>query len=139
MTKEPKYYRARIKAINELISQIPVSDEKNNDRVLLRNGFIPEKLKSQFEKTLSDFEKEENNPPLSFVELCSFNTWFAMHPEKVAGIEVVTTSREFPIMIKGSKDEIIEAISRGLSDKQDKRIRIVKVQAESKLKLLAFT
>lgn len=118
---------------------MPVSDEKNNNRVLLRNGFIPGELSEKFEKKLAgqfQFYQTQNNDPLSFAEKCSFNTWFAMHPEKIAGIEFVTTSREFPITVRGTKDDIIQTISSGLYDKSNKRIRIAKVQASAKLKIL---
>ena len=70
----PAYYRARISAILELIGQIPVSDEKNNDRVLFRNGFIPENMQTAFDETLAGHLKTVKQHPLSFTELCSFNT-----------------------------------------------------------------
>jgi len=136
MEHDAAYYRARMDAIGELIKAIPVSDEKNNDRVLLRNGFIPERLLPEFNKAVTGHLRVKNRQPLSFTELCSFNTWFAMYPEKLAGIEYVTTSREFPIMVKGTKEDIIETVSRGLNDDKDKRLRIVKAQATAKFKLL---
>jgi hypothetical protein len=140
MDRDPTYYRARIDAIKQMIKEIPVSDEKNNDRVLLRNGYVPEELQSRFEDVLEEQLQTElkhiNEGALSFTGLCSFNTWFAMHPEKVAGVEYVTTSREFPIMVKGTREDIMETISSGLNDDKDKRVRIVKAKAAAKLKLL---
>ncbi len=137
MIQNPKYYRSRIKAIAHLIGQNPVNQEKNNDRILLRNGYIPENLKEQSEKLIADAIPTENtNLPLSFVEICSFDTWFAMHPEKIAGTEFVTTSREFPIMVRGTKDEIVSTLTAGIKDGKEKRIRLMKIQADSKLKLL---
>ena len=59
-----------------------------------------------------------------------------MHPEKIAGTEYVTTSREFPVMIKGSKEDIVETISRELLNTKEKRLRIVQAQSKAKLKLL---
>ena len=136
--KDPAYFRARINTIRQLIGEIPVSDEKNNNRVLLRNGFIPEELSGKYETTLLEKlqSQTQHNDPLSFLEQCSFNTWFAMHPEKVAGIEVVTTSREFPITVKGTKEDILQTIGSGLNNYKDKRIRIARAQAVAKLKLL---
>jgi hypothetical protein len=134
--QSPAYYRARIGAIIELIGQIPVSDEKNNDRVLLRNGFIPENMQDAFNKILAGNLKTAKQQPLSFTELCSFNTWFAMRPGKVAGTEYVTTSREFPIMVKGTREDIIETLSMGLNESKDNRVRIAKAQATARLKLL---
>ncbi|HEY4789116.1 MAG TPA: hypothetical protein VIH57_23870 [Bacteroidales bacterium] len=140
MEQDASYYRARMDAIVELIKAIPVSDEKNNDRVLLRNGLIPGKLQLAFDKALNEHRQArlrvQKKQPLSFTELCSFNTWFAMYPERIAGVEYVTTSREFPIMVKGTREDIIETVSGGLSDTKDKRVRIVKARATAKLKLL---
>ena len=134
--KDPAYFRARINTIRQLIGEIPVSDKKNNNRVLLRNGFIPEELSGKYETALLEKLQNQHNDPLSFLEQCSFNTWFAMHPEKVAGTEVVTTSREFPITVKGTKEDILQTIGSGLNNYKDKRIRIAKAQAVAKLKLL---
>ena len=134
--KEPAYFRVRINTIRQLMVEIPGNDEKNNNHVLLRNGFIPLELSEKFETTLQLQSQTQQSVPLSFTEKCSFNTWFAMHPEKIAGIEVVTTSREFPIMIKGTKEDILQTIGSGLNNAKDKRLRIVKAQAAAKLKLL---
>jgi hypothetical protein len=116
----PSYYRARIAALKKLIQETRVErDEKNPDRVLLRNGFIPENLQAKFDE-IRDNEyllTFSLNEPLTFVEIISFNTWFAMHPEKICGKETVTTSREFPISVKGTKEEIIQAISQKSKDK----------------------
>jgi hypothetical protein len=76
-----------------------------------------------------------DNSPLTFLELCSWDTWFAMHPEKVCGETVVTTSRSFPLAVKASKDDVIRTITDGIEKFQFRstdRIRI----AKAKLKLL---
>ena len=59
-----------------------------------------------------------------------------MHPEKIAGIEFVTTSQQFPITVRGTKDDILLTIGNGLYQKMEKRIRVAKAQAVAKLKLL---
>ncbi len=114
----PSWFRARITAIRKLIEELPTSrDEKNPDRTLIRNGVIPEKLEKRFNE-VHDYEYKLSfalNEPLTFSEITSFNTWFAMHPEKVCGKEVITTSREFPITIKGNKEEIIRTVKAGIT------------------------
>ena len=114
----PSYYRARINAIHKLIEELPTNrDEKNPDRTLIRNGFIPESQQKRFNEIL-DFEYKLSfalNEPLTFTEITSFNTWFVLHPEKICGKEVVTTSREFPITIKGTKEEIIQTLNAGIN------------------------
>ncbi len=99
----PTYLRARMDLIREKLTA--TSDMQ---AALLRNGVyydqkaIEEKAKSkQFPQT-----------PLSFTELCTFNTWFVLHPEKVCGIEVITTSKEFPVTIQGDKAQILATIEK---------------------------
>ena len=99
----PIYLRARLDLIREKLSGVD-----DMQAALLRNGVyydqkaIEEKAKSkQFPQT-----------PLSFTELCTFNTWFVQHPEKVCGQEVITTSKEFPVTIQGDKAKILATIQK---------------------------
>lgn len=114
----PNYYRARIDLINQLITNTTNDGSVNNYYVLLRNGVIhPQLSPNQTEQQLIQQTLKTgnySNQPLSFEELTTYNTWFAMHPEKVAGIEKVTTSFQFPITIKGSKQLILDTIQKGL-------------------------
>lgn len=94
------------------------SDAKDFHVALLRNGVFP---KDRDEKGLVEIyakQKDYSNQPLSFTELCTFNTWFNLYPEKVCGQEVVTTSREFPISIKGNETWIKNTINHALGDFQ---------------------
>jgi hypothetical protein len=111
MNGSPSYYRARIEVIQDIISSLDINRmEKGNDIILLRNGVFPVKLDE--EKLIREklFEKSLINEPLTFSELTRFNTWFSMCPEKVCGKEVVTTSIEFPITIKGTREDILDTI-----------------------------
>ena len=143
--RTPAYYRARLDTfrhfINEELPGHTVHDtgQKNSPLELLKQGFVHPDIKERFESRIGSYLKlgiKVSDAPLSFVEKCSFNTWFAMHPEKVAGKELVTTSINFPITIKGTKEDIETTINRGLHDDKQKRIRIAKVRAEVKLKFL---
>jgi hypothetical protein len=94
------------------------SDAKDFHVALLRNGVFP---KDRDEKSLVEIyakQKDYSNQPLSFTELCTFNTWFNLYPEKVCGQEVVTTSREFPISTKGNETWIKNTINHALGDFQ---------------------
>ncbi len=114
----PAWYRARIAAIERLLDELPQSEEKNSPRTLLRNGFIPPELQKRFNQ-IQDEEYKLSfalNSALSFREITSFNTWFAKHPEKICGQEVVTTSLQFPITVKGTKEDIVQAIQKDVED-----------------------
>lgn len=143
--RTPSYYRARLDTfryiLNEELPGHPVYDtgKKNSPLELLKQGFVHQDIKKRFESRIESFSKlgiKVSDAPLSFTELCSFNTWFAIHPEKVAGTEMVTTSMNFPITIKGKKDDIERTITKGLEKNRDKRIRIAQAKAAAKLKIL---
>jgi hypothetical protein len=99
----PTYLRARMDLIRENLT-----GASDMQAALLRNGVyydqnaIEEKAKS----------KQYPQTPLSFTELCTFNTWFVLHPEKVCGLEVITTSKEFPVTIQGDKAQILSTIQK---------------------------
>jgi len=105
----PACLRARISAINKLLEELPNDSAERN---LIRNGVIPEKLENKF-KTLVDFEYKLTfslNEPLTFREITSFNNWFVLHPKKICGKEIISSSRDFPVTIKGNKDDVIKTI-----------------------------
>jgi len=111
MNRTPSYYRARIEVIRELISTVEVDRlEKGNDIILLRNGIFPERFNEEELIRKKLVEKKFSNSPLTFFELTRFNTWFSVHPGKVCGKEIVTTSIEFPITIKSSREDIMNTI-----------------------------
>jgi|GEM_PF-1811276 len=53
----------------------------------------------------------------TFVEITSGDYWFKLHPEKIAGVEVETTSFHFPIQVKGTKDDVLRVT--GMTKVQD--------------------
>ena len=146
MDHEPTYFRARLEVIEDLIKSIDGDrDEKNNDRVVMRNGVFP---KGYDEKGLIQQKLTKKNIPgqaLTFEELTRFNNWFAMHPEKVAGKEIITSSREFPISIVGTKEDILKTIqvqslkSKVKSDSDFTfKLELKRKSAKAKLKLLSI-
>lgn len=52
--------------------------------------------------------------PLAFEELSSYNTWFELHPKKIAGTEQPSTSRDFPLKIKGKREDVEHTIESGI-------------------------
>jgi hypothetical protein len=112
-TSSPPYLRARIDMYRDVLSKLDASEM---NAAILRNGVFP---KDRDEKGLVEVyarQKDYSTEPLSFSELCTFNTWFTMYPEKVCGTEEITTSREFPITIKGDMEWIENTIGHGLGD-----------------------
>ena len=112
-TSSPPYLRARIDMYRDVLSKLDASEI---NAAILRNGVFP---KDRDEKGLVEVyarQKDYSTDPLSFSELCTFNTWFTMYPEKVCGTEEITTSREFPISIKGDMEWIENTIGHGLGD-----------------------
>lgn len=111
MYKSPAYYRARIALIVEMSTAKHLPDK---DIVLLRNGVFPSDLEEENAVNLVLQRGSFPEHALNFTEQCSFNTFFAQHPEKVAGQEVRTSSREFPITIKGSRQHVENAMTTAI-------------------------
>ena len=107
------YWRARLEVFREAIAEAQNDDE---NLPLLRNGVMRDKNKERNICEARMKEKEFPNSPLTLMEKCSFNNWFAMHPEKVSGEEIITTSREFPISIKGDRTWIENTIGHGIGE-----------------------
>ena len=99
----PTYLRARLDLIREKLTTAT-----DIQAALLRNGvYYDQKAIEQKAKS-----KQYPQTPLSFTELCTFNTWFVLHPEKVCGLEKTTSSKEFPVTIQGDKTQIISIIQK---------------------------
>ncbi len=120
MEHAPAYYRARLDAIEKAIRQ--ADDDKQLS--LLRNGYMPD-------LSIHDYSQFDNHP-LSFLELTRWDTWFAMHPEKIAGETVISSSRSFPLKVKGTKEDITNAIMQ-----QEDETSLIK-KAEQELMNLIF-
>jgi len=140
MVMPPSYFRARIEVFRYLISRHEPdgSMEKTSPRELLKQGFIHPDIKSSFEGYLKSLTSsgQMTGEPLTFTELCSFNTWFAMHPGKIAGTESLTTSQAFPITIKGTREDITRVII--VKDDKARRVRITRARAIAKLRTLSL-
>jgi hypothetical protein len=69
----------------------------------------------------------------SFLEITSNDKWFKLHPEKIAGVEYETTSFYFPIMVKGTKDDVLRVT--GMTTDNNK-LALAKAKAKAlKIKL----
>ncbi len=118
----PAQSRLRLKTIEYLLAAISSGKgDKLSPRELLKQGYIHSSLEAEVKRFKEElWEKyKTQGQPLSFRELSTWNTWFAMHPEKVAGKEVVTTSFHFPLQIKATKEDIIRMIRSGMAETQD--------------------
>ncbi|HPE55594.1 MAG TPA: hypothetical protein P5514_12460 [Bacteroidales bacterium] len=139
MKETPAYYRARIAAFEQIIKEEKGGnrDDKNNYSVILRNGVMPAGFEKRINNVIQENQKNASNANLSFEEVTRFNTWFELHPEKVAGLEYVTTSREFPIMIKGTEEDIIRTVIRPIkNDINKERIKLAKAKATARKRIL---
>lgn len=73
---------------------------------------------------------------MDFVEITSDNNWFKKHPNKVAGVEIETTSLHFKYQIKGTREDVENMFSFLYQKPKNKKLRIAKAKAKAfKLKL----
>ena len=102
MIQSPAYYRVRLAAIADELRIEP--DERRIK--LLQNGYFPD--------WAANPPYDRDNSPLSFFEICCWDTWFTMHPEKICGEVTVTSNREFPLAVKASREDVIRTVSEGI-------------------------
>lgn len=135
--------RGRIKAIQQYIANTPVSEDKHSPVELLKQGFVHPDLDFDLARATAREGINQSPAPLNFTELSSYSTWFFIHPEKIAGKEIITTSRDFPIRVEGSKETVLNTLHQNKplpksnSDMQ-KRLRLATAKAKAlalKLKL----
>jgi hypothetical protein len=132
----PAWYRARI----ELYRQLQTSLDKDSGELkLVRNGVFPPERDEK--AAVAAYLRQNRYPdtPLSFTELCTYNTWFRMHPQKVCGTEHLTSSREFPITIRGDRKTIentIRSAIRGHNPSDAGSLELQALALEVELQLL---
>ena len=110
--KTNSYLRGRIEFIKKQRANNSLS---SLERKLLSYGLIVDEQKHNASIQAIVKENSLSSEPLSFLELSSYNTFFTLHPEKVCGKEVLSTSLQFSITIKGTKEDIIQTIHQNIS------------------------
>ena len=150
--RQPSWYRARMDVIADFIMETREKIDKaeseaqrkrlQQDLVLLRNGVIPDSFQMQLDKAIQFALQQKGfehvNQPLEFREITRYNTYFTMHPERVAGEEITTTSRDFPVQIKGAKEDIIRVIEAQLPKQKPSALELEAEAIALRLQLLDF-
>lgn len=113
------YYRARIKIISD---EANLHDSQENKA--LQNGYIPPNLQKSLDERINflvKYHKENHDKnfdaPLSTAELMTYGTWFAMHPEKVAGTPTMSTDYKNVVKYKGSRSDVEKCLQQGIDAK----------------------
>jgi len=131
--RKPSYYKARIYLIKLILGAAKLTDK---EQALYRNGYFPE---DKYKDNILNIAKEKSNKPLSFEEITSFSTWFTMHPEKIAGKEITTSSQIFPIKVQGNKEDITKMFAGILKKKptnKESQAVALAIALEIELKLM---
>ncbi len=108
--RTPAWYRARMELVRTLIGEesARISDAGGKDTPLLRGlraGFIPAELLHR-EAEITALAEKESHAPLTGLELATFDTWFAMHPGKVAGTARLGSGFMNPVLVKGGAEDV---------------------------------
>lgn len=122
----PQRSRARIAALhylraefNEDLKAATATRRKKLEQqiALVRNGVFPEGFDQ--DEVVRRVEKNQSfsNEPLTTTELMTFNTYFYINPNKIAGQEVIASSRDFPVSIAGNREDVEKAIDQTLESK----------------------
>lgn len=119
----------------------PGSSAKNSPYSLLASyAYVMPAQRAEFEQLVRDSAQATAGQTLTLTtrDLLRADTWFWLHPEKVAGREVTTTSPQFPLTIEGTKDDIIRTIRAGMqAPTPDSDRAKLKLRMKLKLKLAA--
>ena len=130
MKHNPSYYRARLKAIADEL-YLGMLDDRSKQ--ILQNGYFPD-WESEY-----PVNPDTSDAPLTFLEVCSWDTFFTMFPEKVCGETVVTTSREFPLEVKATRDDVIRTVTKGIEiARRIREITPMMEQLSKKMKKLSL-
>jgi superfamily II DNA or RNA helicase/superfamily II DNA/RNA helicase len=120
MSRGARWARARTRAIEETIA---AGRGKDMETVLLRNGFVRPGSPADIRTGELAHDTHIPDSPLTFVELARYSTYFALHPEHMAGREHARHSRTFPVGVKAGRAEVktmLEGFINGLeADMQD--------------------
>lgn len=135
----PEFLRLRIAGLHnlrqQLTAQLKTADKKDIKGLelyiaQLRNGVYPDEEDPDGIEFMVAKDRKFSNEPLTFTELTTFNTWFTLHPEKVCGQLVTTSSRNFPVSVIGSREDVEQAIDKTLSQKNPMELEAKALEIE---------
>lgn len=73
---------------------------------------------------------------MDFIKATSNDNWFKKNPQKIAGEEYETTSFFFPIMVRGTKEDVLR-VTGMINTNSDLQLQIAIAEAEAaKAKLI---
>mgnify|MGYP000545444573 CR=1 FL=1 len=138
----PKYLRSRTAALHRLRelllkrqkeSKTGADKTLDRDIALVRNGVFSEGYSQK--ELVEEVKKSQtfSNDPLTFTELMSFNTYFEMNPEKVCGQQQISSSRDFPVNITGTKEDVETAVDRTVGSKNNMELEAEALELELNL------
>lgn len=152
---EPRLIRAKFEFIknelnryNEKLKADPTNKQLKFKINQLRNGFLGEGNNDDLlyhYKSIIPLSKTLSNEPLHPLEIHRYDTYFELHPEKIAGKQVASTSYSFPVITKGTEQDIKRVIEQGIAKLQNKpkpeapskQLQLIKIKAKAaKAKLL---
>ncbi len=133
------FLRTRMVAIRKAIFLLRQNGKTQMDNYLrlFSSGVIPTGYdRKKFEGFIRELDLSDD-APLQMDEIASFNSWFLLHPEKVAGREKQTTSLHFPVTVVGDKHSIIDTIKKGMKQETgfDFDLSLKRHRAKAKLLL----
>jgi hypothetical protein len=139
---DPMYMRGRIAGLNNLreqyMRQLPGANPiqrpiLERDIAALRNGVYPDDVDPDEIEIMVMKDKQFSNEPLTTTELMTYNTYFELYPWKIAGQQIVTSSRDFPVTVVGMREDVEAAIDKTIGNKQRLDLEALALELELKL------
>jgi len=139
---DPMYMRGRIAGLNNLreqyTRQLPGANDLQRpilerDIAALRNGVYPDDVDPDEIEIMVMKDHAFSNEPLTTTELMTYNTYFELYPWKVAGQQVITSSRDFPVSVVGTRSDVEAAIDKTLGSNSPLDLEALALELELKL------
>lgn len=139
---DPMYLRGRIAGLHNLreqyTRQLPTANAiqrpiLERDIAALRSGVYPDDVDPDEIEIMVMKDQDFSNAPLSTAELMTFNTYFELYPWKVAGQQVIISSRDFPVSVVGTRSDVEAAIGKTLGSNSPLDLEALALELELKL------
>lgn len=96
----PQQVRNTNKAIVQYIKENPDSKYRRH----LESGWIPDEVASDIAKLAQDYH--ESDEPMSDFEQITFDNWYKLHPDKIAGKMKANMAFQQPMILKGTAADV---------------------------------
>lgn len=134
---DPEFLRARIAGLHHLREQYTLQLREagpveramlERDIAILRNGVYPDDVDADSVELMLMKDRDFSDAPLTTTELMTFNTYFELYPWKIGGYQTISSSRDFPVTVQGTRADVETAIDHTLNHTPDLEAEALEIE-----------